>query len=238
MCLSCPAIKPIGVRRHNEIAQTVAKFARQSGITTLLEPKSLSSTDEKRPDIQMFLNHQQILVDVTVRHSLAPSYLAQSASSKSASLLQQAERHKIRKYNQMAIDNDAVFRPFAVNTLGVIGSEAKEVIQTISKAAEDNYSGHSFAEAYQSLLSAVAVTIQRGNALMMMQYGNLLNQYCSRNLNRSLPIPSSSSVPLNNNSIFSPPNQSCSWAVRLERSGSIVSAIGNGVPLMVNIASG
>lgn len=225
-CLSCDGMKAAISKRHNMIAATVAQYARQSGITTFTEPSSLSSTDKTRPDIQMFINGQNLLVDVTVRNPLASSYLDRSASHPQ-SLLQKAEKEKTQKYRQMAIDNDAVFEPFAVDTLGVLGKSAIKVIQQISKAAEENYSAHSFAETFQSLLSAVAIAIQRGNAMVISQYSIAVTQYYSNRNQQQFrfdaPVRSIRSSPPN--TISSPNANSCSLAARLERNNSICSGV-------------
>ena len=165
-----------------------------------------------------------------VSHPLSKSYLTQSVNHPQ-SIIRRAEKNKTAKYKQMAIENHATIKAFAVDTLGVLGESAIEVIQQIAKSAEENYSGHSFGETLQSLFCAVAIVIQRGNALVMDQYYHSLQQHYSKRSQQQFqfnaPIyPNQSRNPNNMSSL----DDSCSSSVRvMERNNSF----GLGVPAML-----
>ena len=74
-----------------------------------------------------------------------------------------AENHKREKYSHL--DATHHFVPFAVETLGVLGREARAFLRNLAHrltSATDDHQSHQF------LLQRVAVTIQRGNAAAIL----------------------------------------------------------------------
>ena len=166
-CLSCIAFRRNSITfRHDLVVSAINSYAHRSCITTEVEPRRLSIDSRKKPDLKLFIDNTVTLADITVRHPTAVSHLSTSASAPLATL-KAAEREKTRKYCQMAKENNAKFIPFAVETYGAIGDGARELIRLIANAAYNSSAVYSAKTIEQGLLSAVAIAVQRGNAIVI-----------------------------------------------------------------------
>jgi hypothetical protein len=68
----------------------------------------------------------------------------------------------------MAKDQDASFVPFPCETLGGIHKLALKVVKRIAQSADDMTSLYPRTTLTSSLLDTVAISIQKGNALVMI----------------------------------------------------------------------
>ena len=100
------------------------------------EPTRLSPDgDRNRPDLQLVIGSQQILVDVTIRNPTSPTYYECRGGSAQLQLRSTviAEQQKTAKYSTMAKAQGAKFLPFAVEMYGGMGKSAKQLLQLINK---------------------------------------------------------------------------------------------------------
>src|SRR3981081_2844036 len=102
----------------------------------MLVPKNLFSESSKRPDLQIIINHKNYLLDVTIVNPTAPSNL--SHSQKSLGQANAAEKLKINKYEQLSLDQHAIFIPFVIETFGGLGGKAREFLDELSVFAIDH----------------------------------------------------------------------------------------------------
>ena len=150
--------------RHDAVVHALYQHADHSGAAACKEPHGLSTEDGRRPDLQIALPGAHILTDVVVSHPLAPSHFSVAAVDHLAIAAGAAEG-KVIKYADVASTQAAQFIPFSVESTGGIGPDASRLIDLLSLAARDYLtlpSPHPFAN---SILSSVAIAIQRGNAL-------------------------------------------------------------------------
>ncbi|XP_018494587.1 uncharacterized protein LOC108864105 [Galendromus occidentalis] len=118
--------------RHAAINDLVARALRQSGTTSTKEPRNLSTNDMLRPDgisHEPWSRGQQLIWDVTIRDSFAPSnrQIARSARAVAA----KAEQEKRTKYREFL--ETYTFVPFVIESTGVWGSDALKLTKEIGR---------------------------------------------------------------------------------------------------------
>jgi hypothetical protein len=97
------------------------------------------------------------LIDVAVIHPLGPTHL------KHKDPIKHKERQKTDKYATLTADRGAVFVPFIVTTLGGIGGQAQEFIDTLSAYARSSSAAASHKDIIHGLQYGISVKIQQGN---------------------------------------------------------------------------
>ena len=153
--------------RHNFVVDAIERHYRMAGVRTWKEPTKQGKRDNSRPDLKAFEPVGTLLTDVSVTHPLAPSNLAKAKKSTLACAESRAQI-KITKYSPMAKDQDATFVPFPCETLGGIHKLALKVVKRIAQSADDMTSLYPQTTLTSSLLDTVAISIQKGNALVMI----------------------------------------------------------------------
>ena len=214
-CFSCNKLKPTSITdRHDFLVNIIRNWCDRVGITVRKEPRRLNNDNRRRPDLLMYTEQQKILVDVQVVHPTCSSHL-QSSAADNPTTIETAERNKKRKYSAMALKQQAKFVPFIVDTFGQLGKDAKELIGVIATAAHNNSNSlYSYKGVKQDLLSAVAVGIQRGNAMVLndafVKYDRaLIDQPSPLNYNSNLD-PYSNSIPVDDINPSTPSSSSSS----------------------------
>jgi hypothetical protein len=165
--LSCNKIKPTTTdARHNRIAQLLVTWAKRAGAQASDSSILLSHVNGRRTDLLIDVPQETIEVDVTVRHPLAPSHIAQTLADphKRASVLKAAEVAKKSRYEQVCRAKGHTFLPFAVETMGAFGAGAKEVMQRIVAESTHSQLLYTPYEVTKGLQQSIAVAVQVGNA--------------------------------------------------------------------------
>ena len=147
--------------RHNAVNDLIKRALASADIPALLEPKSLSRDDGKRPDgltVLPWANGRCLVWDFTCPDTLAASHLNRAVVSP-GSVANDAEDRKTEKYLSLAPLYN--FKPIAVETLGALGECATDFFQNlgqrISVATGEPRSS-------QFLFQRLSVAVQRGNA--------------------------------------------------------------------------
>ena len=115
----------------------------------------------------MILNGQHILSDVRISHPCCPTH-APDAARHSLATAKKAETGKIRKYRHTANIQAAQFIPFAVETFGGLGPQAEKLIKQIIITSRDQMILWPHLQLVEELRGAIAIAIQRGNAMTML----------------------------------------------------------------------
>ena len=126
-----------------------------------MQPPGISRDDGKRPDGMTLIpwsHGKPILWDVTIRDTLAPSYINQS-SKKSGSIADNAKRFKHNHY--IRLKENYLFTPIAFESLGSMGPEKSTFIKKLGSLMR-KASGEPRSMDY--LLQKVSIAIQRRNA--------------------------------------------------------------------------
>jgi len=147
--------------RHNAVNDLIKRALTSAGIPAMLEPKSLSRDDGKRPDgltVLPWANGRCMVWDFTCPDTLAASHLNHAVVGP-GSVANDAESHKSAKYQSLS--PMYCFTPVAVETLGALGDEASHFFRDIGQRIA-TVTGEP--RSYQFLMQRLSVSVQRGNA--------------------------------------------------------------------------
>jgi len=100
--------------QHDCLAQLLVKV----GGSVYIEPNWF---DGMRPDAQVSLLRNNTMLDVTVVHPSAPSYLVTAAASELGAATKR-EKEKIKKYSDLARQESCTFVPIVLETFGAFGT--------------------------------------------------------------------------------------------------------------------
>jgi hypothetical protein len=155
--------------RHHETVDSLYVSTIHAGGLANKEPTRLSGNgDHTRPDLQLVLNGQQVLVDVTIRHPGCMTNIMHGSARQQLAAAHKGEAEKKAKYAAMAKAQQASFLPFAVETYGGLGKSARKLIKQIVAAAEDQMQLLSSEEIRKELTGSVAIAVQKGNAKILL----------------------------------------------------------------------
>ena len=200
--------------RHNHVVNVIADFCRAGGLTARTEPADLAAERELRPDIQVDLPARTLLGDVTVRHPVAKTWRNESASVRGvASVGDQVATKKKIKYDDLARELDATFSPIVVYTYGGFHESTMSFVKSLVRAIDPATSLIPAVEWRETLLSAIAIAVQRWTAKVMItaaqqqramalaaRLASLVATHLSQRRGRSVPAshrggPTASSAP-------------------------------------------
>jgi len=149
-------------QRHHFINDIIWRSLSRAGCPSIKEPQGLSRTDGKRPDGLTLIPWREgrcLTWDVTVTHTVAPSYLS-IASSSPAAVAEAAAQRKIDKYVEIARTH--LFVPIAFETLGPINQAGTDFLSAL---------GHRLSRSTDDpretffLFQRLSVAIQRFNSV-------------------------------------------------------------------------
>jgi hypothetical protein len=164
--LSCKSQSREQSVRHNTVVDALYHTALTVGGQAVREPQGLSAEDGRRPDLQLVFPGQHLLTDVVVVHPLSRSRI--NAGHRAGYWLLEAQRKKRVKYARVAADHGAQLLPFAVETSGSLAPDAMALLDTISRAGREHLALWPHYEIQRQMAGAVAVAIQRGNAMLVL----------------------------------------------------------------------
>jgi hypothetical protein len=162
--LSCQSERGTSVTdRHDDVKLALARWASRLGATRVKsEPRRLERNSKRRPDLLIEIAGQCYLIDVTIRHPLAPSHVDDCARDEEK-ILESAEAEKHREYRVMAEEMGATFVAFAAETTGRLGKDALAFIKTLIQEGARFKNVWAPRKIVQGIYRTVAVAIARGN---------------------------------------------------------------------------
>ena len=147
--------------RHNQVNDLICRAFASSGTLATREPQGLCTRDGKRPDgvTQVPWKRGRCLAwDATCPDTFAQSHI-QASSTRAGSAAATAEAKKTLKYSDIISGVD--FTPVAIETTGVWGEKAIEMITAIGRRiANETHEPRSTIY----LRQRISVAVQRGNA--------------------------------------------------------------------------
>ena len=147
--------------RHHQLNDILSRALNSAMMPNRLEPTGLARTDNRRPDgvtLVPWIRGRLLAWDASCIHRLALTWVGPS-SFEGTPAADQAELRKRKKY--AAIEEDSIFEPFVVETLGGIGVTSYKFLRQIAERVKAS-TGES--RAFPFLLQRVGITIQRWNA--------------------------------------------------------------------------
>jgi len=151
--------------RHNLVNEILCRSFVSTGTLATREPHNLCTSDAKRPDgvTQVPWKRGRCLAwDATCPNTFAVSHVSDSSMT-AGSAAAKAESNKIQKYGDIITGVD--FVPFAIETSGVWGEEALNLVAEIGRRISDvthDPRSTSF------LRQRISVAVQRGNAFCVL----------------------------------------------------------------------
>jgi hypothetical protein len=171
--LSCTTHKRREITvRHNLVLQVIHRYVNYVGGVAVKEPHDLHDADGRRPDLQLILRDLHALCDVRISHPLCPTHVSSAATTQLA-VAKQGEKIKTNKYKSTAEQHEAKFIPFVMESTGGIGPSSAKLLDEIILASRDHNTLWPHEVVSQELRGAVAVAVQKGNAMTMIAGRNL-----------------------------------------------------------------
>jgi hypothetical protein len=149
------------------VVQRLAQLARSVDYRAHVEPYSLQNDHSARPDLTVSSTRGVSLIDVSVTHPGATSFLAK-ASKEQGSCAAAREVVKNTKYKSMAEKENAKFYPFVIESHGLLGPGALSFLKVLSNQAASQLISTAplFMKNARSLIS---IALQNGNAHIARQ---------------------------------------------------------------------
>ena len=151
--------------RHSQVNELISRAFTSAGTLAKLEPQSMCLGGNQRPDgvtLVPWKRGRCLAWDATCPNTFAQSHI-QASSSQAGSAAATAEAKKVRKY--ASIIGGVDFVPFAVETSGVWGESARELVSEIGRritAVSKDVRSTSF------LRQRISVAVQRGNTACVL----------------------------------------------------------------------
>ena len=185
---SCAMQQGVTVKqRHDALKQVLAELARSCGYHVEVEPRfptifetrldnatgqfvqHIHRTDE-HGDLLLVRNNVRQLIDVTVVRPTTLTLLSRGSHNGGSHIVPlvaatQAEKHKHEKYDSECARHGWKLVPFALESLGAVGSEATRLLASMSSHSTDK-SPDAFLQHAHRMLS---VALQTGNANVSSQ---------------------------------------------------------------------
>lgn len=122
----------------------------------------ISNSQRQRPDLRIEFDIGTFWVDVTVAHPCARS----RKYPRPLAAASDAENKKFRDYGALALQHNATFLPFALESYGAFGTRAREVMKVLRKAAGNAvFLTADFRGGFGSYATQkIALALQKGNA--------------------------------------------------------------------------
>lgn len=114
-----------------------------------------------RPDIEIIMPDQSLLVDVAVVHPAAPSRRSTAALAAARDI----ENAKGAKYRSVAQGRGITFLAFIVESYGAFGKQATEVLKLLNNAL-NHAPARPFELSEKAILETLSVALQKGNAFI------------------------------------------------------------------------
>ena len=153
--------------RHANLNALFKQTLSSIKIPSILEPSNMFRTDGKRPDgvtLVPWASGRQMVWDVTVVDSLAPSRINAGSICNPGTTAADAEQRKTSKYHKL-IDTGYLFQPLAFEVQGAMGPETELFVKSLCKKLcdvhDENRAGSFFKQ-------RISLCIQIANAACVL----------------------------------------------------------------------
>jgi hypothetical protein len=164
--LSCPLQRRKGItHRHDKAGDGVITGLRQGGTRVVVEQTGYDTDTSKRPDFFAVVDLIATFYEMGIVQPSAITY----RNLKPLEAVRRYEKAKLKKYTQLAMDNDARIMPFILESNGGYGESARFVLSDISNMVHNQSLAFAPSEVVRDMMDAVAVAVQNGNALTIRQ---------------------------------------------------------------------
>src|SRR3569623_1369726 len=159
---SCKKLKRKAMTvRHDAFVRLLRDAFHHVGAVVHVEPR-LYDTERVRPDLDILLPDQNVMLDVAVTHPGAPC----RKSDRPLAAASDIQSIKNRKYGDWATQRGGRFLPFVLETHGTLGKQADAVLKLLAKVASHSAAVLNVPEFLTQFKQKLSATLQRGNALV------------------------------------------------------------------------
>lgn len=164
--LSCKHLGKLKIARHDQVVNTLSQLMNRVGAISRPEPRQELKGSNKRPDLSVQLSGKHFLIDVTIIHPGASSYVksARNGQLKAAEI---RRKTKQSKYDKAVRDAKAIFVPFVIESYGGFDKEATAFLQTVLKQTKKLRAAWAPKQLTKNLHQFLAVALQQGNGAML-----------------------------------------------------------------------
>jgi hypothetical protein len=158
------------IRRHNKLRDVVHYAAQAGGLCSRLELSGLFAEDKSKPAdvfIEDWSRGRGACLDITVVSPLQKS-LIKMAAEKPGVGAALGESRKDSKFAEKCERMNLDFLPLAFESFGRWGEQGEEVLRQIARCIS-NRSSISFSKSFFQLSGQVAIALQRGNAILLLE---------------------------------------------------------------------
>ena len=150
-------------RRHDTVVDAIGRVAWMVGAQVRKEVQELDRESRLRPDLEIVFPGRRLLSDVVVTHSLTASNITINRGTT------HWQRVKDKKYAGVAARIGAEMLNVSLDTCGGMASDAVQLVEAIGEEGERWSMGTwKSGDIKRQLLGAIAVALQRGNALTVL----------------------------------------------------------------------
>jgi hypothetical protein len=155
--------------RHNRILAIIASFCQLILLPVRTEPGGIDHSTNKRPDLQISLPDRTILGDVTIIHPSSKSNRDVASARGVAAVGDLSAARKSKKYDKLASSVEMDLLPIVLYTYGGLHKSTTKFIKSLVDSLDPATCLVSRLEFKQALKEQIAITLQRGNAELMIR---------------------------------------------------------------------
>ena len=153
-----------------------------------MHKRQRSGTPSARGDGQLFVLHEGVLViDVSVVHPAAETYVQDAANSDGAAAAARGAR-KVEKYSCGQAGGGYDFEPVIVETYGRLGEPAFELLARLARVAAESGKVDE-GKFIENTLKEMSVALCRGNGSILAAGQKVLAQVTGHDVQPGLPCP-------------------------------------------------
>ena len=199
--MTCLSIRKTVTLRHNMLTATWRRIASRSGVTSTAEPlirqlpgaqgAAAAARPDSRGDLLLILPSGLTVVDISVIHPAAASYVRAAArSAGSAAATRDARK---RALYRTADPNGYAFTPLSVETYGRLGEPAMELLNALAGVAAAG--GTVFKAGFvTNALRELSITLCRGNGALYRAGLGVFARVTGHAFHAGLPNPTAEIV--------------------------------------------
>jgi hypothetical protein len=194
--MTCSTLSGAMTLRHDIIKDTVRRIAQRASVASSVEPAlrplrgaqaaALTNRHDARGDILLVLPEALTVIDVSIIHPAASTYVRQAAGTDGAAAATRDQAKRARY--QLANPDGYDFTPFSVETFGRIGKPAMVLINDLATAASASGSLHKD-DFVTNALRDLSIALCRGNGVMYKRSMTTLARVSGTCLRAGLDIP-------------------------------------------------
>jgi hypothetical protein len=174
--VGCSELKRAFKDRHDQLVEVMRAHLDRLNAVVSKEPVGVYDTNRHtaaerglRPDIKVTLDDKTVLLDLSVTHPLAKSYV-HGASQRKLAAAHEREKVKVKKYVPATekLHNHS-FLPIVFESYGGVAKDAQNFIKMVARYADQNSLTDAPSSIMASLRNALAITLKKGNAGMLRE---------------------------------------------------------------------